>query len=222
VDQEWKKVAAAVGRFFAYALLAAFPVWVLRQDLLVLGNTVGERSMVEACQLALLASSVMAFAVLAWRRLDDRRFAGLAALFFATMLVRENDAVLDALLFHGAWKYLAGPLAVAGLVWAMGDARALFSGLARFVASHAGTVMLLGLVILLCFSRLFGMTEIWTTVLGEGYVRTAKNAIEETGELLGYTFILAASLRYLAQRVRAQVREVRGLGKAQLSGRQSL
>ena len=58
------------------------------------------------------------------------------------------------------------------------------------------------------------MTEIWTAVLGDGYVRTAKNAIEETGELLGYTFILAASLRYLARSVKAQVRERRGLGRA--------
>lgn len=214
VNQDLKKVLAAVGRFLAYGLLAAFPVLVLRQDILVLGNAVGEDSLVEACQLVLLAMSVLAFGLLAWWRADDRRFAVLAAVFFASMLIRENDALLDVLLFHGAWKFLVAPLVIASLAWALGDVRALLGGLARFVSSHAGTIMLLGLAILLCFSRLFGMTEIWASVLGDGYVRTAKNAIEETGELLGYTFILAASLRYLARRVKAQVRERRGLGRA--------
>lgn len=213
MDQDLKKVAAGVGRFFAYALLAAFPVLMLRQDILVLGNAVGEDSLVEACQLALLGLSALTFALLAWCRADDRRFAVLASVFFACMLIRENDAVFDLVLFHGAWKYLVAPLAIGSLVWALRDARALLSGIARFLAAHAGTMMLLGLAILLCFSRLFGMTEIWASVLGDGYVRTAKNAIEETGELLGYSVILAASLRYLAQRVRAQVRERRGLGK---------
>lgn len=222
VNQDLKKVLAACGRFLAYGLLAAFPVLVLRQDILVLGNAVGENSLVEACQLVLLAMSVLAFGLLAWRRADDRRFALLAAVFFASMLIRENDAVFDGLLFHGAWKYLVAPLAIGSLCWAVRDVDALLAGLARFVGSHAGTMMLLGLAVLLGFSRLFGMTEIWTAVLGDGYVRTAKNAIEETGELLGYGFILAASLRYLTQRVRAQVRERRGLDKAALAPGRSL
>ena len=38
---------AAFGRFCAYCLLAALPVFVLRQDLLGAGNTLGERSLVE-------------------------------------------------------------------------------------------------------------------------------------------------------------------------------
>jgi hypothetical protein len=222
VDQDLKKVAAGIGRFFAYALLAAFPILMLRQDILVLGNAVGENSLVEACQLALLGLSMSAFALLAWRRADDRRFAVLAAVLFACMLIRENDAVFDAALFHGAWKYLVAPLVIGSVFWALRDTRALLAGIARFLASHAGTMMLLGLAILLCFSRLFGMTEIWAAVLGDGYVRTAKNAIEETGELLGYSVILAASLRYLALRVRAQVRQLRGQGEAGVAAQRSL
>jgi len=58
-------------------------------------------------------------------------------------------------------------------------------------------------VLLLFYSRLMGMTSLWNGLLGDQYIRIFKNAIEETTELLGYTFILAASLGYVAQRVRA-------------------
>jgi len=57
-------------------------------------------------------------------------------------------------------------------------------------------------VMLLFYSRLFGMGALWQGLLGEGYIRIFKNAVEETTELLGYTFILAASLTYATRRIR--------------------
>ena len=196
-------VLAAVGRFLAYCLLAALPVLLLRRDLTWLGNTLGEASLVEVTQAGFLLATTLAFALLALRRAEDRRFAVLAAAFFACLLIREQDALLDGLLFHGAWKYLAAPLALGALVWALQDVRATLAGLARLLSSRAGTVLLLALAVLLIYSRLLGMTGIWTTVLGDGYVRTVKNAVEETTELLGYTFVLAASVGYVSQRLRA-------------------
>lgn len=207
MNKDLKTVLAAAGRFFAYCLLAAVPVLLLRHDLGVIGNTLGEDSYVERAQAVFLLASTLSFVALAVRRLEDRRFAVLAAAFFACMLIREQDALLDGLLFHGAWKYLTTPLALGALVWAACDWRSTLSGLARFVSSRAGAVMVLALVLVLSWSRLFGMTGIWTAVLGDGYVRVVKNVVEETSELLGYTFILAASLRYLSQRVRYVSRE---------------
>ena len=215
-----KTVLAAAGRFVGYCLLAALPVLLLRHDLAGLGNTLGEDSSVERAQLVFLLASCLSFVVLAWRRVDDRRFAVLAAAFFGCMLIREQDALFDALLFHGAWKYLTGPLALGALVWAAGDLRATFAGMARFLSSRAGAVMVLALVLVLCWSRLFGMTGIWTAVLGDGYVRTVKNAVEETSELLGYTFVLASSLRYLVQRVRQVSHERVETLRSRLSTRQ--
>lgn len=214
MTNDLKTVLAAIGRFLAYSLLAALPVMLLRHDLGTLGNTLGEASLVEVTQAVFLLASALAFATLAWRRRDDRPFAVLAAALFACMLVREQDALFDGLLFHGAWKYLAAPLALGALAWAGRDVRGTLSGLARFVSSRAGTVMVLALVMVLCYSRLFGMTGIWAGVLGEGYVRTVKNAVEETSELLGYTFMLVASIRYLSQRVRSLAGERRQAGRA--------
>lgn len=203
VKNDLQSLLAGIGRFFVFCGLAALPVLVLRRDVLWLGNSLGEQSLVEFTQAGFLLATSAAFAVLAVSRQEDRRFAVLAAAFFVVMLVREQDALLDQLIAHGAWKYLAAPIALTALAWAAGNLRETVSGLARFLASRAGTVMLLGLALLLCYSRLLGMTGIWTSILGDGYVRTAKNAVEETTELLGYSFILAASIKYVAQRVRA-------------------
>lgn len=202
MTNDLETVLAAVGRFVAYSLLAALPVMLLRRDVSVLGNSLGEASLVEWTQSGFLLASALAFVVLAWRRADDRPFALLAIALFGCMLIREQDALLDVALFHGAWKYLAAPLALAAIAHALRHAQLTLSGMARFVSSRAGTVMLLALVVVLCYSRLFGMTGIWTAVMGDGYVRTVKNAVEETTELLGYTFVLVASMRYLTQRVR--------------------
>ena len=207
MSTELKTVLAAMGRFFAYCLLAALPVMLLRHDLAATGNALGEDSLVELTQAGFLLTSCLSFLVLAWRRRDDRRFAVLAAAFLGCMLVREQDALLDGLLFHGAWKFVTTPLALGALGWAACDLRATLAGLSRFLSSRAGTVMLLAMMLVLCWSRLFGMTGIWSAVLGEGYVRTVKNAVEETSELLGYTFVLVASIRYLTQRVRHVARE---------------
>jgi hypothetical protein len=203
VNQDMKTVLAAAGRFLAYCLLAALPVLLLRHDLHQLGNVLGERSLVELTQAGFLIASSGAFALLAVRRADDRRFAVLASALFAVMLIREMDALLDVLLWHGAWKYLAAPLVIGALSWSLRDWRSVMAGGARMLSSRSGTVMLLGMAVLLCYSRMFGMSSNWHAVLGDAYVRTVKNAVEETTELLGYSFILAASINYLGQRLRA-------------------
>src|SRR5690606_28976404 len=66
------------------------------------------------------------------------------------------------------------------------------------------------LVLLLVYSRLFGMTTLWHGLLAENYVRVFKNAAEECTELLGYSLIMAAALTYAAQRVRERRRALAG------------
>ena len=209
VNKDLQSVVAGLGRFAVFCALAALPVVVLRQDLRVLGNTLGEQSLVELTQAGFLLVTSAAFFALAALRRDDRRFGVLAGTFFAVALVREQDALFDVVLFHGAWKYIVLPMALAALVWAARNVRETLSGMARFLSSRAGTVMLLGMALLLFYSRLFGMTGVWTAVLGDGYVRTVKNVVEETTELLGYSFVLAAGIKYCAQRVRAFARDQR-------------
>ncbi len=190
-----------LGRTLLFAVMVTLPPLLAWLDIQWLRDGVGEWSLVELTQEGFLAASVAAFVRLAMRRADDRRFAVLAAALFASMFLREMDELLD-LIVHGFWKYPVTLLIVGSLAWASRDWASVLSGLTRFLTSRAGVVMTVGLVILLFYSRLIGMTALWSGLLGEQYIRVLKNAIEETTELLGYTFILAASLGYLAQRVR--------------------
>ncbi len=208
MNKDLKILLAHFRRVGLFGVMVSLPAVLLYCDLHLLGNAVGEWSLVELTQEGFLLASTLAFVRLALARSEDRRFAVLAAGFFACMFIREMDAVLDVVV-HGAWKYLVAPLAVGSLVYALRDWRAALSGTVRFLTSRAGTVLLLGLVLLLFYARLIGMTALWTGLLGEQYIRAVKNAIEETTELLAYTFILAGSLAYAAQRIREPARALR-------------
>ncbi len=197
-------LASYLGRAFLFGAMVTLPPLLAWLDIHWLGNAVGEWSLVELTQEGFLAASVLAFVRVAIARRDDRHFAVLAAAFFACMFLREMDEALD-LIAHGLWKYPVALLVLGSLAWASRAPRETLAGLVRFLGSRPGTVMVIGLVLLLFYSRLIGMTSLWTGLLGDQYIRVFKNTIEETTELLGYTFILAASLSYAAQRVREPV-----------------
>jgi hypothetical protein len=192
---------AHMGRSFLLALVMATPVALLYVDIRLLGNGVGEWSLVELTQLGFLAATVLAFVRRARARVDERGFAVLAAGFFGCMLVRELDAVWD-LVFHGLWPILVATLAGASLAYALRHPHDTLAATARFLVSRSAAVMTVGLVLLLVYSRLFGMTALWEGLLSENYVRLFKNAAEECTELLGYTLVMASALTWSAQRIR--------------------
>lgn len=204
VNTDYRFLLSHLLRTVLFGVMVTLPALLLYADIHWLKDGVGEWSLVELTQEGFLLATTLAFVRLARRRPEDRRFAVLAAGLFACMLLREMDAVFD-LLLHGLWKWLVLPVAVGSVGYALRDWRSALSGLVRFLNTRAGTLMTIGLVVLLFYSRLIGLTALWDGLLGENYIRVFKNAIEETTELLGYTFILAASLAHAAQRVRAPV-----------------
>ena len=197
-------LAVHLGHMILFALMVSLPPLLAWLDVHWLHDGIGEWSLVELSQEGFLLASVLAFLRLARRRADDRRFALLVAAFFGCLFLREMDEALD-LIAHGFWKYPVAVLAAAGIVQALRDQRATMAGMLRFLVSRPGTIMVVGLVLLVVYSRLMGMSSMWSGLLGDGYVRVLKNAIEEGTELLGYTFILASSVGYVAQRVREPV-----------------
>ncbi|GAA3911720.1 hypothetical protein [Luteimonas lutimaris] len=206
VRRDLAAIAAHARRTLLFCAAALLPLLMLWCDVYWLRDGVGERSLVELTQECFLAATVLAFARLARHARDERAFAVLAAGLFACMLVRELDAVFDVLLFHGAWVVPAGLLAVGCCLYALRDWRGALSSLARFVQSRQGAVLTLGLVVVVAYSRLFGVSAIWQGLLGDQYLRVFKNAAEESIELLGYTCIAAAALSYVTVRLRASRR----------------
>ena len=72
-------------------------------------------------------------------------------------------------------------------------------GVVRMLSGSAGTLLLAGTVLLVIYSLLIGMGVLWETLLADGYLRTAKNFVEEGSELMAYGVITVAALVRLAQ-----------------------
>lgn len=200
---KWLSLGEVVSRFLSLMLVVSIPPICLFIDLKVIGNGVSEQSVTEIAQLVMLSLIIGCFILLAQKKSAEKSFFLLAAAFFTCMLIRELDALFD-LIAHGLWLYVAAPVALTAIINAIKNSPATLQGLSRFVSSHSGVLMLVAIAILVCYSRLIGMKGIWQNIMGDGYLRTVKNAVEETSELLGYSLILSASMHYVFQRLRTK------------------
>ena len=54
----------------------------------------------------------------------------------------------------------------------------------------------IGLLIVLAYSRLFGMAELWQAVMGDNFNRTVKNVVEEGSELWGYALVTWGTVHF--------------------------
>lgn len=188
-----KAILTRFGDFLAGALILAALIGIVLLDISSNRN-VGE-SYVEFAQEGILLITTIIFAASAVRQ----RAGGLwlVAGFFCCMLIRELDEYFD-MIAHGAWKYFA-LLVFVGVVaqaWRLGKENTVHT-LANFMKSRAYAFVCMGLVIVLIYSRLYGMTELWQLLMGENYIRLVKIVSEECTELLGYGMVLWGSLTHL-------------------------
>jgi len=147
----------------------------------------------EIIQSLLLLTSSSLFFIEAFRRPDLRGAMLLVGGFIGCMFIREQDYFLD-FLSHGCWVYPALTLAAGCIVGACLAPRRTLAGLEHFVRWKHFPFLLIGLVIVLAYSRLFGMRMLWEMLLGDNFSYTAKAAMEESSELLGYLFMLVAAI----------------------------
>lgn len=191
----WLRLLAYVLAIAAAGLLPWLDVlWSSRTHPLFIENSIAQK-----LQNALLLMIMAAFAVLAFRQHAHRALALLMVLGFACMLIREMDSTLDYRLFDGAWQTLVAVLAVVMLGVAWRGRSALRASLRHWSALRSFGLMLVGLAVLILFSRLFGKEDLWQALMGDGYQRSAKNMAEEGLEVLGYLILLIASLDTLHQ-----------------------
>ena len=146
----------------------------------------------ELIQSLLLLTSSALFFLEARRNPDMDNALVLTGGFLGCMLIREQDYYLD-MISHGCWKWPAFALTFVCLAWACRNIRHTVSALARLIRWRHFPFLIAGIVIVLAYSRLFGMSVLWKPLLPDGDWRAAKNAVEESSELLGYAFILASA-----------------------------
>ena len=182
----------------ALRLLFLFGLGIILLFLIFYWDALCSRPFIEAgptelVQTLFLVLSTALFFLEAHRRREMRGALVLTGGFIGCMLIREQDYFLD-IISHGCWKWPALALTFSCLTYAFTRLRATISALACFVRWRYFPVLLVGIVIVLAYSRLFGMGILWDVLIPEEGSRMAKNAMEESSELLGYMFTLASAL----------------------------
>jgi len=180
--------------FLTLAACAAFAAGTLFLDVVIFKDQVKEISATEIIQEAFLFITAALFFIESRRHKAWRGAYILTAGFFGCMLIRELDGLFD-LIYFGSWCYFASLLAIYSLCWAAMTPKTMISGLYALVEEEAFPIMLFGLVIILVFSRVMGIHQIWQAAVGGDNVRLVKNLVEEGIELFGYTLCLVAAIR---------------------------
>lgn len=166
----------------------------LRIDFVLLGGSISETSVTEMLEQFLLLVASGAFAYLAKQRNEIKHAAVLISAFFAVLFIRELDFWFDQI-SHGSWVYPAILVAGSAIFYAIKNGKRSLDQLAYILASPHMNLLITGLMLLLVFSRLFGMGSFWHNVMGEFYIREVKNIAEEGTELLAYCLIAFASVK---------------------------
>ena len=180
--------------FFSLAVMVA--VLCLHVDVNILKNGLSETSFTEVVQESILLIIVVIHLVRARKDSAMRQCNVLIAGFFLAMLIRELDAVFD-LIRHGSWVWFALLVSVASIVYAVRNPARIARQLIAYASTPSYGVMVSGLLAILIFSRLFGMSMLWHSILQEGYARIVKNMVEEGVELFGYILCLGALVNLL-------------------------
>lgn len=201
------RILRAGGEAFFLALLAAVVPFLVVIDVAVLEHGIREISVTELTQEALLAFAAGSFGYAAFRRPEARGFLVLAAGFLTCMLIRELDGIWDKI-WHGFWFWPALLTAVASIGSTVRFWRdSVIGPMAGFVGTKAYVHLLIGLLTVLLFSRIFGSGNLlWKQLLGTAYSSVFRGALQEGIELFGYLFIAYGAFRMLRRRESTEFR----------------
>ncbi|MBL4831988.1 MAG: hypothetical protein JKY55_19170 [Aliivibrio sp.] len=157
-----------------------------RVDYIFLGNNVGEASVIEITQLLMLIITTVSF----YRLISVASLKSASILvfgFFTVLIIRESDGFFDQI-SHGFWVYPALIVTFISVTSAVYNGRVMNS-LTQLLRIPSMQVLVCSTVLLIVFSRLYGMSDFWKIVMGDFYIRDVKNISEETIELLFYCLI---------------------------------
>ena len=181
--------------FILISLLSAGVIAIINIDYFFLENNLSERSLTESLQQLLLAS-VGIFIWSAHKVEESRTLFILVAGFFGCMFLRELDYYFD-MIVHGFWVYPTLILASSVIIYSIKHNGSLLRSVRLFSQSNAYFNILVGLVIIMIFSRLFGSGTLWKEVMNDDYHHIYKTIIQEGLELFGYVFLFIGSFHQL-------------------------
>lgn len=182
-------------RFFSYAGIMALISFIIISDFKL--QEFSETTYTEITQEITLVIIVGLLGFTARKIKSFRVLTTVMALFFLTHFIRELDAFWDHYVFDGFWQILAWSTVVVAVYILYKNWRAFLQQLTYIQDKYPFGILLIGLVVLHIFSRLYGMTENWVNLMEEAYVRVVKNASEESLELVGYSILLISVIELI-------------------------
>lgn len=184
-----------IGRVLIYAAIMVLLNLIFMHDAREITSTgkFGENSFTEIFQELFLL--LVGFIFLFVSRLDRKLapISNLLSLFFFMAFIREFNNQIDF------WFYLVLPVLLLAGWLAFRDRKKIMPAISHLIEIPETAYLVTGFLVTFLFSRLFGRTAFWTTLLGEDYNRWAKNAAEEGIELLGYSLMLIAGVEILVR-----------------------
>ncbi len=182
----WRSVLL---RLFGYALLFFVVAKVIEFDMLQ--RSFKEDSLTERAQEAILFLSTLLLGFIAYKFPRFRVFAIMFGAFTLVSLIREMDALLETNLFDKAWQVLASLVLFPSLYFLYKNAKGFVNNIVALSDTLAFGVIMLSMLILHVFSRLYGRKVIWKALMGKDqFIRSVKDASEECIELLAYSILL--------------------------------
>ena len=130
-------------------------------------------------------------------------FGGLVAIF----VIRELDYFLDRYIADNFWQVIMAVIAALIIVYTYRHRRRFRIAWLRVWPSPGLTLLFAGAAILFSFVRLIGHEPLWLAILGDGYERIVKLAVEELMEIAGYYFWLIGTIEYTYQARAIAMRE---------------
>ncbi|AUI88617.1 hypothetical protein BS333_20145 [Vibrio azureus] len=165
----------------------------LRIDFMYLEVGLGERSITESLQLTMLLITTISFFRLSQKSQTVSHAAILITGFFAALLIREMDYWFD-IIRHGSWVYPALLVSVLACFKAYQGGKNTVNQMADLLREQSMQLLIVAVILLLVFSRVYGMGSFWRHVMAEHFVHDVKNIAEEGIELLCYSLIAFSSI----------------------------
>ncbi len=122
-------------------------------------------------------------------------FGGMALAF----TIRELDFFFHRHVADNFWQVLVGIIAALVIAYTYRNRRRFRIAWLRMWPSPGLTLLFAGAVIMFVFVRLVGHEPLWMAILGDGYQRIIKVAIEDFIELMGYFLWLIGTIEYTYQ-----------------------
>lgn len=122
-------------------------------------------------------------------------FGGVALAF----LIGELDFFIDRYLIDNLWQVLIAVVGAFVIAYMYRHYRRFRVAWGRIWPSPGLAILFAGALIMFAFIRLVGHEELWMSILGDGYHRVVKLAVEEFIELIGYLLWLIGAIEYTYQ-----------------------